>query len=208
MLGATIASTPGCVVGALVGGMMESYRRTGTRKVEAEYPELANKSVAVVVAADRVVQAEHPGLLARVTSAVSLRLSSQAGARVVNPAGVLEFLYNHPRWPALPYSELAKSLGAETLLVVDLYEFRLHEPGNAWLWEGRAAGRIDVIETAGALPDDSSFSRDVSVKFPDGSGHDRSEFTETQVLSVLTSRLIDRISWLFYDHQEPYYPDY
>lgn len=188
--------------------MAESYRRTGQRTVEAEYPELAGKRVAVVVAADRVVQAEQPGLLAQLTNAVAGRLAAHAGAVLVPPTATLAYLYNHPRWPAMPYSELAEALGAQTLVVVDLYEYRLHEPGNVWLWEGRASASVGVVETAGPLPDDFTFSRDVAVRFPDQSGYSRSDLSEIQVRSALTKRLVDRITWLFYDHKEDYYPEY
>lgn len=198
----------GCVVASFFGGMAESYRKTGKRTVEAQYPEMAGKRVAVVVAADRVVQAEHPALLARLTSGISGRLASGASAKPIPPTVVLRYLYNHPRWPAKPYSEIAAALGAETLLVVDLYEFRLHEPGNAWLWDGRASATVGVVEASGALPDDFSLSHEISVKFPDSSGYGKTDYTEIQVLSALTKRLIDRASWLFYDHKEDYYSDY
>ncbi|RMD64601.1 MAG: hypothetical protein D6824_03765 [Planctomycetota bacterium] len=198
----------GCAIASLVGGMAESYRRTSKRTVEAEYPDLAGKRVAVVIAADRVVQAEQPGLLAHLTNAVASRLAANAGALVVPPAATLGYLYNHPRWPALPYSELAKALNAEALVVVDLYEYRLHEPGNVWLWEGRASANVGVVDTTGPLPDDFAFSKDVAVKFPDQSGYSRNDLSETQVRSVLTKRLVDRITWLFYDHKEDYYPEY
>ena len=42
----------------------------------------------------------------------------------------------------------------------------------------------------------------------DDEGYTPADFSEPQIAAVLQSRFIDRASWLFYEHEEPYYPDY
>lgn len=200
---------PGCAVGTIVGGMAESHRRNSTRLVHAEYIGLTDKSFAVLVAADRGVQSARPQQVARLTTLITQRLIEHAGASgVVPPSVVLEFQYNNPRWVTLTYDELAEALGVERLIYVDLFEFRLNDPGNAHLWNGLASGTVGVIEADGPLGDDFAFSKQISVRFPDQDGYTRTSFSAEQIAVILEKRFVDRVTWLFHDHQEPYYPDY
>jgi len=201
---------PGC---ELVGGAIDNYKRDSTHEVKGEYRGLEEKSFAVVVAVDRSIQAEHPGLVDFLTAKMTERLSAQgnvprAGGFV--PADqVLKYLYNNPSWPTRPMADLAKALGGvQRLVYVEIVEYRLHEPGNAYEWEGVASGRISVIESDSPIPDDYAFDRTVAVKFPDKSGIGRDQIDRSTATSALAGRFIDRATWLMYDHQEPYYPEY
>jgi len=196
-----------------VGFMAESYRRESTREVKAEYPGLEGKSFAVIVTADRMIEADHPGLVERLTAKITQRLSEstnipKAGGFV--PAKqVMRYLYDNPSWPARPLSELAKGLGGvDRLIYIELTEYRLNDPGNAYEWEGVATGNVAIVETDGIMPDAFSFEKVISVRFPDQRGTGPNQLDFTGVTSVLSARFIDRASWLFYNHQEPYYPDY
>jgi hypothetical protein len=106
-------------------------------------------------------------------------------------------------------SELGKGLGnVERLVYVELNEYRLHDPGNPYEWDGVAAATISVLELDGATPDDFAFEKPITVKFPGKKGVDSSQLSSGAVTSALSLRLVDRLTWLFYDHQEPYYPEY
>jgi len=202
-------SLVGCEAAVLVGGMMESYRQTSTRTVEAQYEGLEGKSVAVMVAADRLIQSTDPRIVARLTTLITERLVSEAGVSgFVPPTLIVEYQLNNPTWAATPYSEIAEEFGVDRLVFIDLYEYRLHEPGNAYLWSGLASANVGVIEADGALADDFVFTRHVSVKYPDERGLGPTDLPANQVAGQVQRRFLDRVTWLFYDHQEPYYPDY
>lgn len=205
----TTLTLVGCQAGVLLGGMAESYKQSSTHLIPGDYDGLVDKSFAVVVAADRLIQTSHPQEVTRLTMLITQRLIEHADAAgVVPPAVVLDYQYNHPQWVAMTNEELAEHFGVERLVYVDLYEFRLNEPGNAYLWGGLAAGQIGVVEADGPLGDDFMFSKQVSVKFPDKDGYGPTDYTGDQITAVLEKRFVDRLTWLFYDHQEPYYPDY
>lgn len=212
LLGALVmAAVPlgGCWVGTMAGMMAESYKRTSDRPVEAEYRGLEGKTFAVVIAADRVIQADSPSLVPQLTNVISERLRAEAGASGYVPGPiVLQLQYQNPRWEAMTYSELAQEFGVDRLIYIDLYEFRLFERGNSYLWDGQMAGVVGMVEADGSFPDEFAFSREVSVAFPDKKGYGPEDFTDQQVASVLLSRFVDRATWLFYDHREPFYPDY
>ena len=96
----------------------------------------------------------------------------------------------------------------DRLIYIDLYEYTLHEPGNSYLWAGAASGSVAVIEADSPYPDEFAFQLPVGVQFPDQMGFGPAELSKQQVSSVLSNRIIDRASWLFYEHEEDYYPEY
>ncbi len=199
----------GCAIGALIGGMAESYRETSTRAVAAEYLGVEGKSFAVIVYTDRLIQADQPRLVAKMTNAMANRLAqnANAGGYVPGPL-VLDYQFNNPNWAAFSYEDLAEEFGVDRLVIVEIYEYRLHEPGNSYTWDGFAAALVGVFEADGVIENDFSFSREVAVGFPDDGGYGPTDFGADVVAANLNSRLLDRASWLFYEHQEPYYPDY
>eukprot|EP00913_Durusdinium_trenchii_P006282 g5894.t1 len=181
----------GCIIGTAIGGMAESARRTGSTDVPAQYVGLRGKSYAVVVAVDRLTQAQHPGLVARLTSGVNDRLAlpeNGVGASAFIPSvDLLNVLYETPQWPAMPPGDVAKMLGVERLIMIELYEYQLHEPGNRYVWDGVAAGAVTVYEADSGIPDDPIFEQAIRVSFPDGTGYMESDIAQSGVTSELAT---------------------
>jgi hypothetical protein len=206
----TLAMLPACT---LAGAMAESYRRTSTRPIEAEYQGLAGKSFAVLVATDRGIQAEHPQLLEFLAVKITERLSNPTNQPTaggfVAAQQVLQYQYRNPTWAAKPMSEIAKELGGvDRIILVEVTEYRLHEPGNSYEWQGNATFTTNVFETDSEGGDEIAFSKTQSVDFPDQKGVAADTMDRRVITTALASRTIDRSSWLFYKHEEPYYPDY
>lgn len=197
----------GCAAGQLVGGMMSSYHRTGATDVQARYRGLAGKNFAVVVHADRVIQADFPEVVGDLTVTIARRLADPANnvgaAGYVPGERVLQYQYNNPRWVVMPWLELAKEMGVDRLIVVELHEFRLSDPGNQYTWAGVAAGTVRVIEADGPSGDVPVLQEPVTVRFPDKDGYGPMQIPASGVRLALCKRFVDRASWLFYDHEEP-----
>ncbi len=193
----------------ILGVMADSYHRTGTHKVLSDYEGLDGKSFAVFIAADRVTQAQNPRLVPRLTTAITGQLVANTGATGFVPAPlVLDYQFNHPSWTARPLGELAEELAVDRIIFIDLYEHRLNERGNSYLWQGVIAGNISVTEADSAFPNDFAYSKGVAVTFPDGDGYGPDDYTAEQIISVLERRFANRAAWLFYDHEEDNEPDY
>jgi hypothetical protein len=193
----------GCIVGAAIGGMAESYHRTGTSEIDAEYEGIQGKSFAVVVSADRVIEGNNPGISARINQRVNDRIIQNAGPSFAIPsADLLTVLYNTPQWPAMTRGEVADMLGVERLVVVEIVEYRLNEPGNKYIWDGSASCIVSVYESDSPFPDDPVFEKAIRVSFPDTSGLMRTEIPEAAVNTELANRITNRVSWLFYTHEE------
>jgi hypothetical protein len=202
----------GCAIVGFGGAMVESYRRQSTRPVDAEYTNLEGKRWAVIVTANRIIQADHPQIVPYLNTRIVERLLEQqeqiAATGYVPAERVLAYIYENPRWIAMPRGELARQLGVDRLIIVELLEYRLHDPGNQYLWNGLATGTVGVIEADSPVPDEFAWERAIRVGFPDKTGVGPGDLPAQAVATALAGRFIDRASWLFYRHEEPYYPKY
>jgi hypothetical protein len=204
---APLVALSGCNV---VGAVADTYERNATHDVKAEYRGLEGKSFAILVGADRSIQSQMPMLVEEFTRRMTTRLS--APGNVPLPSGfipasdALAFGYRNPTWHLRAPAKLAEDLGGvDRVIMIELIEFRLHEPGNKYVWDGRASARVSVGNPEN---DEIDFERVVDVKYPDGESFSSDELESSQVMSALLVRLLDRASWLFYDHEEAKRPDY
>ncbi|MEM9082978.1 MAG: hypothetical protein AAGB34_05215 [Planctomycetota bacterium] len=202
-LGAGAALTVVQAIPGLAAVAGDTYDRTGSHMVEAEYTGLQGRDYAVLVSTDRIIEANHPRIVRVMTNALTRRLSEEeVGATAMVPGPrVLEYQYSTPNWPAMSFSDLAEEFTVDRLILVEILEYRHNEPGNQHLWDGRFSARVGVVEADGSIPDDFAFLREIRVSYPDTT-HTRRELSEEHIEAVLQTRMADRISWLFYDHEE------
>lgn len=204
----TVMACIGCGAGQLIGGMAQNYEYQKRIEVLAEYDGLKDQSVAVVVDADLSTLYEYPELVANVTGGVTNRISRDVpGARVLPAVNVLAWQYHTPQWNAMPYGDIAEELNVDRVVYVDIYEFRLHPPGNRWEWEGVCAANVGVIERGSLAHDTFAANFTVHSEFPTMKGVDRDSADASSIEYGLMHRFIQRTAWLFHTHLEPKYPD-
>jgi len=193
---------PGCELAGVVASGMEE---TGSHKVFSEYEGLADKTYAVVVDADRSIQASWPSMVADVTARIDAALADGTNAAGHVPArDVVLFLQTNPRWTTMTRKDLAQALGGvDRIILIELFEFRVNEPGNRYVWDGVAGGSVAVLETDGPFPEEYAYHRPMSVRFPDKQGYGPDDFGASLVSSALVKRFAQRCAWLFIDHEEP-----
>ena len=186
IVGATL-STSGCIAGA-VGALGQQIERGKKLDVPA----------ALV---------EHPSVVSNLSANVAVRIRQYVkDATVLPPATVINWQYRTPQWRALPYGEVAKELGVERLVYIDLYEYRLNPTGNSYLWDGVSGGNVGVIEADGLAPDEFVFTTNIVTKFPDKEGIGKESARAEDIERGLLTLFIQRTSWLFYRHIEDKYP--
>ncbi len=196
----------GCIAGA-VGAIGQQIERGKKLDVPAAYDGLEGKTCAVIVNADYATLVEHPAVVKNITANVSARIAQYVkDATVLPPATVLGWQYRTPQWRAMPYGDIAKELGVERLVFIDLYEYRLNPTGNSYLWDGVAGGHIGVVEADSLAPDEFVFTSNVVSKFPDKEGVGRESARREDIELGLLTLFIQRSSWLFYRHIEDKYP--
>ncbi len=193
----------GCGVGMLIGGVAENIRKSTPKTIEAEYEGLTDKSFVVLVTAPAVILAQYPELVQKITADVAIRVADNAGASgFVPPIKTLEYTFNRPSWPARPISAVASELGVQRVIRIEVIDYRLNDRGNSYIWDGTATASIAVVEADGSLPDDFAYQKTITVRFPDQPGFSQAEIPGPAVNSELTRRLVERASWLFYQHEE------
>lgn len=206
-LAASAVLPAGCIAGA-VGAIGQQIERGKKLDVPAAYDGLEGRTCAVIVNADYATLHEHPGVVGNVTANVAVRIRQHVkDCSVLPPGQVLEWQYRTPQWRALPYGEIARELGVERLVYVDLYEYRLNPVGNSYVWDGVAGANVGVIEADGLAPDEFVFTTNVVVRFPDKEGIGRESATAAQIERGVLTLFIQRCSWLFYRHIEDKYPE-
>ena len=195
--------TGGCNIVGIAGPIARAAHEAGSTTYPAEYEGLEGKTFAVIVQADASLRMNQPRLVNVLTNAATRTLAENTvHAGFVPGPRVLEFQYSTPRWTAWEPLRIADELTVDRLVVIDLVEYRLNEPGNAHLWDGRAVARVEVYE-AEYESNEPAFASEVRVKYPDGTGYSRQEMSGRQVAANLQSRLIDRCCWLMYEHTLP-----
>jgi hypothetical protein len=104
---------------------------------------------------------------------------------------------------------MAEALGVERLVYVEIVEYRLNPPGNAWMWQGEALAEVGVIETDGFDPDTFVETFHVQSRYPlEDLGITRESATRGQIETGLLGSFIRDTAWLFHLHTKPKYPKY
>ena len=179
------------------------------KKVEvlAKYRGLENKTVAVVVNAERGVLYEYPTVVPNVAGNVAAGVKQRvSGVQMLDWRESLAWCYRTPSWTTLPLGHIAEELGVDRVIFVDIIEFRLNPPGNRWIWDGMASANIGIIERDSLDPDAFAEEYSVSVKFPDVKDLSRESAAEEQVQLGLIAKFTQTVNKLFYDHIEDKYP--
>lgn len=195
----------GCNILGFAAALEEQRRRTGTVWVEAEYTGLEGESVAVVVDASRDIYMTNPRVVNAILVEVVARLQENGNVKhIVPPAEVLSVLYDQPGLLDKTYDDVAAEFGVTRLVVIQLDEFRLTEPGNQYVWDGRAMGNVLVVEADSYVEDDVRMEHYVDVKYPFQPNTTIDDLSADAVALELLRRFSNRVSWYFYRHQERY----
>jgi hypothetical protein len=198
----------GCEFFGVASVIGQNIEREKKIEVLAEYDGLRDSTVAVVVLTDMMVMYEHPGVVANICVNLSDRIARNVqGVQVLDPRFVLDWQHQTAGWQSMAYGLICEELGVERVIWLDLFEFRLHPPGNRWQWDGAASANIGIVEVDGFDPDSFGEAFDVSSTFPDVPELGRESATSSQIQTGLLATFVQKAGWLFYDHIEDKYPD-
>ncbi len=203
-IGVVAALMLGGCIGELIGGMAQSAHRQGSTTVEGKTDVLEGQTFAVVVVIDRSTSATSPALAETLTHRMTRQLAENSQASGYAPTQqVIAYLGNQPSWRAWPRGRLPEELGVDRVVLVDMIDYRVYEPGNAYLWDGLAWGSVEVYDATAFDPDRPIYEEEIRVRFPDGIGFGPTEMQESFVKTELLRRFVNRASWLFFTHEEP-----
>ncbi|MFW5681426.1 MAG: hypothetical protein ACOC1G_00325 [Phycisphaeraceae bacterium] len=196
MLMPVLFTQSGCWLAATAFGGEKTY------KVQAQYRGLEGKTAAVLVSADEYLLFTQPQVPQMLIQAVSRELAAHVdNIRVVNPRRVAAFEQRNPYWSTTPYTRLIEELEVDRLVIVDLAEYRLHEPGNKHVWRGVINASVSVAEAEQSDPDQLAFSTQVRALFPEGRELGLVNADREQI-ELGTLKLFSlKVGRVFYDHE-------
>jgi len=170
--------------------------------VPAEYKGLDGQSVAVLVDADLSILFGHPLAQLEVCQRVTDEIAAHVpGVKVLDAKQVVDFQQRNIYWNTKLPAELARRLGVTRIVLVDLIEYRLHEPGNVHLWKGQVSANVGVIEANSATPNDKAYSTLVSAQYPPDRSADILDSDERTIRLALLDLFARGVVGKFYDHQ-------
>ncbi|WP_432797636.1 hypothetical protein [Poriferisphaera sp. WC338] len=171
-------------------------------EVTAQYTKLKDKSVAVLVAADDSILFMYPDARFRVSHMISQRLSENIDSiTLMKPKDVKEFQRENPYWHTSAYPDLLDAVGTDAIIIIELNQYRTHEPGNNHQWRGSVAGTVTLIDAGAPDPSEAVFHQIVRNQFPEDSkvgALDSNDVAIQQGMNTLFSR---DAAGLFYDHE-------
>jgi hypothetical protein len=170
--------------------------------VSAEYLDLADRRVAVMVAADGHTLHRYPDAPLRLCRAMTTRIATHVpGVTTTIPSQIIQYQQDNPYWMNLRYGDLAKKLDVDKIVLIDLVEYQTHDPGNAHIWQGRITANVGVIDANARDPDNFVYHNTVSVQFPQGSDIGIIDSDNDTIQLGMVVMFARRGGGLFYDHQ-------
>ena len=172
--------------------------------VKSQYTDLANRSVAIVVSMSDYAEFNHPNAKQAITEQMAQRVQTNVpGVIMTSPADILKWQKDNPYWATRPPSMLVKQLKVERLVLVEIGEYRTHEPGDKHVLRGVISASINIVEAEAADPDNfgASFTRDVMYPEPDESKIGRVGESESKIEARTLLRFCETASGIFYDHK-------
>ena len=123
--------------------------------VPAKYTGLKGQSVAVMVWADRGVQIDYPALRLDVATGIQGKIQQARNTgrgelknmKFPYPAAsVVRFQEDHPDWQEQPITDVARRLGVDRLIYVEIEDLRTRADETMDLYRGTAVASLKVIE--------------------------------------------------------------
>ncbi|MBB6428694.1 hypothetical protein [Algisphaera agarilytica] len=176
-----------------------------TVEVAAEYLDLVDKRVAVMVSADEYTLFRFPRATDNVGQSVGNAIHANVENAVVSiPREVARYQRKNPYWITSRPSRLIADLGVDRLVVIDLNEYRTNEEGNSSVWRGVIDGTVTVYEADGEDPDNATFQRPVRAEYPEGGtfGLVSADADQHKIEAAALQRFTLRAAGLFYDHED------
>ncbi len=170
--------------------------------VAGEYDGLANQRVAVMVAADGHMLHSYPDAPLHLTRTITSRIAGHVpGVTTTIPDQIAKFQEANPYWMNMRYGELAKKMGVDKIVLIDLVEYQTHEPGNAHIWQGLITANIGVIDAHAQDPDNFAYYNTVTVRFPEASDIGVIDADNETIQLGMVLLFARKGGGLFYDHQ-------
>jgi len=188
----------GCNV---IGYVAHSVQQDVPQDVPARFRGLDNQRVAVMVQSSSFVYGMSPQGPDKVGYGLGAKLQAKVEGITVLPKDLVDRYQRQNRgWIAYEPSRIMKDLGVDRVVLVDLYEYRTHEPGNPHVKMGVMAANFSVLSQDEYDPNTIAFQSDVRKQWPEGTEVGTVTVDAAKVEQITFHRFIRDAARLFYDH--------
>jgi hypothetical protein len=201
---ASLFPVVGCSLGVMAGKAIfgdpklpsEFRTRTGVDLTKSE------KKLLVVVRTPQSVEGDMPSLSLDLIDSIARRLKLH-GVNIVNPDDVAKWIdqnggrFDHP-------SELAQHFDTDYIAVIDVEQFRLHDPNSPNLYHGTASGQMQVFEVqkiAGSKDALQVFAGNFRNQYPPHGPVPGESLSSSMFMRRFVDHLSDRLGSRFYDYR-------
>ena len=197
---------PGCSLAVMAGKMffddpkMQSVFReaTGTDLTDGE------KSILIACSTSHQILSKHPGIRIDIVDKMS-RILDTRHVRMIPADDVAKWFDDHGDWG--DFSELAASFDADYVMHIDLKTFSVEVPDSPNLLQGKADGRVSMMEVklSGRNKDKKAavtvIERPFKVMFPTTYPIPRESRSEEMFTENFLDRISAQLSRMLYDHR-------
>jgi len=200
-LSATLLLCTGLSACNVAGYVAHSMQQDVPKEVKAKYTGLENKRVAVMVQSSSFVYSMSPQGPDKVGYGIGAKMQANIEGVTVIPKDIVDTYKRKNRgWIAYEPARVMKDLGVDRVVLVDLYEYRTHEPGNPHIKMGIMASNVSVLSLEEYDPNTIAFSTDVRTQWPKDTKVGAVTLDDAKVEQVTLNYFLREAAGLFYDY--------
>lgn len=192
----------GCAAGAFLGYQIFAPRE---KKIKAEYKNLADTTVAIVIASGPAMDFEFP----TAKTNMALNMAYYTGKQIktvkfVDQEKIESYQRDDLDWMRASVAEIGRKFGADRVVYVDLVKFTINEENSINLLRGNVDADLRVYEMDGATPDKPAYQSRVQVFFPENNPIPLSDENTRIIIENQTTALFAlNAAQKFYDYKVP-----
>jgi hypothetical protein len=163
----SLSVLPGCSLGVMAGKMLFGDPKVKSQFRTATGADLTKgeKSLLIVCSAPYGVLAKHPSIQIDIVDRMT-RILDTKNVKVISSDDVAAWFDDHGEWG--DFSELSDEFDADFVMHIQIESFKCEVPDSPNLLQGKADGKVTVLEAEGKDPTTMSmaFERTFDVTFP------------------------------------------
>jgi hypothetical protein len=175
------------------------------KTIKAQFADLAQNRVALVVYADSRTRFEQPWAVSELSETIGEELRKNVkGITLVPSRDVLRYQSENVQWDTMDRTDLAKALGVRYVIYVSLLDFMTNQAGGAQMYQGHISAEISIWDaTQAEAASRCWYCQELAVIYPENTAVGPIDQDEGE-LRYRTEKLFSQhLVWNFYDHKAP-----
>ena len=175
-----------------------------SKKVKAEYTELAGKNIAIMIAGRPAIDFEYPYARLDLGLAAAQSIGQHVkGTSFVDQEKINTYQREDIDWYSLPISEIGKKFDSERIVYLDVLQFSMTEINSVNLLRARIDAELRVYDMESVEPDIDVYASEISIVYPEHAPRAMSESARMEIQRQSILLFAETLAQKFYDHKIP-----